>query len=59
MAQLLLAMANIGKEYQYVGILVSIIIGFAIVLKAGKWWGWLAIAAALYWAYRITMPMFR
>lgn len=45
---------NVGKTTQYAGALALLIIGFAVAMKAGKWWGWGIAAAGGYWAFILT-----
>jgi hypothetical protein len=44
---------QIDPAYQYMAIAGLIIAGAAIFLKAGKWWGALPIAAAVYWLFQM------
>lgn len=43
--------------YSLIGALILVIIGFALVLKAGSKAGWLFIAGAAIWAYYSVQPI--
>ena len=43
--------------YPLLGAGVVVIIGFAIVMKAGSKLGWIAIAAGVAWAYYSLQPV--
>ncbi|MCL5269847.1 MAG: hypothetical protein M1457_04670 [bacterium] len=40
--------------YDYTLIVILIIVGAGVALKAGKSWGWLVVVAAVVWAYLLT-----
>lgn len=37
--------------YDFVLILIVVIVGVGMALKAEKWWGWLLVAGAIFWAF--------
>jgi hypothetical protein len=53
------AFKNLPGVVHLVGQLALVSVGVAIALKGGKWWGWLVVAAAFYWAWVIWMPYVR
>ena len=42
------------RTYDFALVIVVVIIGFGLALKADKPWGWALVAAAGYWAYRLV-----
>lgn len=43
--------------YDYTLVIILVIIGTGIATKGDKWWGWLIVAAAGYWAFQVTRGM--
>jgi len=43
--------------YPMVGVLILVIIGFALVMKAGNKLGWIVIAAAAVYAWFVLQPV--
>jgi hypothetical protein len=45
--------------YPLLGAAAVVIVGFAIVMKGGSKFGWIAVAAGIVWAYYTLQPVIR
>ena len=42
--------------YDSVLVLIVIVVGFGLALKADKWWGYILVAIAVVWGFMLVKP---
>jgi hypothetical protein len=39
--------------YDFVLVIMTVIVGVGLALKAEKWWGWVLVGGAAFWAFAL------
>ena len=43
--------------YDFVLVIILVIVGFGLALKADKWWGYILVAVAALWGFQLIRPI--